>query len=122
MSAKKSTLVIGVSTKPQRYAYMAVVSLREHDHPVIAYGQRPGTVADVDIETEWDPAWKVDTVTLYLNPMNLEPYRGRIIALKPKRVIFNPGTEHPDFMYQLRQHGIVAEAACTLVLLSINQY
>ncbi len=113
---------MGASTKPNRYAYMAVNELREHDHPVIAYGQRPGTVADVAIETEWNPDWKVDTVTLYLNPTNQEPYHDRIIALRPKRVIFNPGTEHARFMFDLRQNGIVAEAACTLVLLSIGQY
>jgi hypothetical protein len=37
-------------------------------------------------------------------------------------VIFNPGTENQEFEKTLEQHGIVAEEACTLVLLSIGEY
>jgi predicted CoA-binding protein len=118
----KPTLVIGASTNPGRYAYLAINRLRGHQHPVIAYGPKGGTVADVEIETEWNPDWKVDTVTLYINPQRLEAYEDRIIALKPKRVIFNPGTESSGFIRKLRQNGIDAEIACTLVLLSLNDY
>jgi hypothetical protein len=42
--------------------------------------------------------------------------------LKPKRVIFNPGTENPELELMLKQKGIEAERACTLVLLSLGQY
>jgi uncharacterized protein len=118
----KPTLVIGVSTNPGRYAYLAVHRLRSHDHPVIAYGPQGGTVADVEIETEWNPDWKVDTVTLYVNPQRLEAYEDRILALKPKRVIFNPGTESPDFIRELQENGIAAETGCTLVMLSVGTY
>lgn len=114
--------MIGASTNPARYACMAINELREHDEPVIAFGQRAGTVADVSIETEWNPDWAVDTVTLYLNPSNQEVYHERILALKPRRVIFNPGTEHPVFMRELERQSISAEAACTLVLLNTGQY
>lgn len=118
----KPTLVIGATTNPGRYAYIAINRLRSHGHPVIAFGRDEGTVADVTIANEWNPDWNVDTVTLYMNPRNLRPYEDQIIALKPKRVIFNPGTESADFIRELRENGIEAEMACTLVMLSTDQY
>lgn len=118
----KPTLVIGASTKPERYAFKAITALRQHNHTVVAFGQRGGAVAGVSIETEWNPTWDVDTVTLYINPVIQESYYERILALKPKRVIFNPGTENRPFENELRLAGIEAEEACTLVLLSIGQY
>lgn len=118
----KPTLVIGASTNPARYSFMAVTQLRQHGHPVIAYGLDKGSVAGVTIENEWNESWQVDTVTLYLNPVRQEAYYDKIIALRPKRVIFNPGTENPLFASLLETSGIETEVACTLVLLSINRY
>lgn len=118
----KPTLVIGASTNPERYAYKAIRMLRESGHPVVAYGLTSGQVDDVTIETEWNPNWEVDTVTLYLNPVRQQPFYAQILALRPKRVIFNPGTENPEFESMLQQQGIFPEEACTLVLLSIHHY
>lgn len=117
-----TTLVMGATTRKDRYAYMAVQSLREHNQQVIAFGVDIGMIGDVSIENEWNPDWKVDTITLYLNPRRQVEYYDDMIALKPKRVIFNPGTENPEFMAKLRAAGIHAEIACTLVLLSIGKY
>jgi predicted CoA-binding protein len=64
----------------------------------------------------------VDTVTLYLNPANQEDWKEYILSLHPKRVIFNPGTENPEFENVLRQQNIEALEACTLVLLSTGLY
>jgi uncharacterized protein len=122
MNEEKKTLVIGANTDPAKYAYKAIKRLRASGHPVIGFGIEEGTVDDVEIETSWNAAWKPDTVTLYVNPRKLEAYRQPILDLHPKRVIFNPGTEHAEFIRELRQNGIVAEVACTLVLLSIGQY
>jgi predicted CoA-binding protein len=63
----------------------------------------------------------IDTVTLYLNPTRQRDYYNYIVEAKPKRVIFNPGTENPEF-YQLKLNDIKVEVACTLVLLTTNQY
>lgn len=119
---KKSTLVIGASTNPDRYSYQAISRLRNYGHPVIAFGQRSGKVADVEIQTSWDPSWKIDTVTLYLNPARQDEYYGKILDLKPNRVIFNPGTENPAFVSLLKEAGIETEYACTLVMLSVGNY
>lgn len=118
----EQTLVIGATTKEDRYANRAIKALRSHKYPVVAFGQKPGTVEDVEIETDWNPNWVIETVTLYLNPQNQEAYIDRILALKPNRVIFNPGTENPPFIEKLRAAKIHPEIACTLVLLSIGNY
>jgi hypothetical protein len=46
-------------------------------------------------------------------------YYNYIIEARPTR--YNPGTENPEF-YQLLELNDKAEVACTLVLLSTNQY
>ncbi|MCB0699527.1 MAG: CoA-binding protein [Chitinophagales bacterium] len=119
---QKKTLVLGASENPSRYSNIAINRLAGYKHPVVAIGRRAGNVAGVNIETN-TPQWEgIDTVTLYLNPRNQEPYYDYILSLKPKRVIFNPGTENDAFEERLREQGIVAQEACTLVLLSTGQY
>jgi predicted CoA-binding protein len=118
----KPTLVIGASNRPEKYAYKAVKSLLNHGHSVVAFGRMKSQIDELVIENEWNPNWKVDTVTLYLNAQNQEEYYQKIIDLKPNRVIFNPGTENDIFQEMLQFKGISTEIACTLVLLSIDEY
>ena len=59
---------------------------------------------------------------MYLNPANQVAYYDYIISLKPKRVIFNPGSENPELYKILEDNNIEALEACTLVLLSADQY
>jgi predicted CoA-binding protein len=118
----KKTLVIGASLKPERYSNIAINRLSIYNHEVVAFGLRKGQVAGVDIDTNLMPYKDIDTVTLYLNPQRQKQYYDYIISLKPERVIFNPGTENPEFQNMLKQEGIYYEDACTLVLLGTNQY
>lgn len=118
----KKTLVLGATTKTDRYAYRAVNSLVDKGHSVIAIGQNQGEVAGVKIHTKQIPLANIDTVTLYLNPKNQRDYYNYIIETKPKRVVFNPGTENPELYQLLKANGIEVEVACTLVLLATNQY
>ena len=90
----KKTLVLGASENPARYGNKAIYALRRKGHEVVAIGRRKGQVLDVPIDTEQKPLEGVDTVTLYLNPTNQQPYIDYILSLKPKRIIFNPGTEN----------------------------
>lgn len=121
MSTKK-TLVLGASLKPSRYSYLAINRLVSHNQPVVAIGLREGEVAGVNIDTGTPQYEGVDTVTLYLNPKRQEPYYKYIISLGVKRVIFNPGTENQEFYKLLRDNNIEVEVACTLIMLSTNQY
>jgi predicted CoA-binding protein len=122
MIKNKKTLVLGASTKPARYAFMAIEKLVEKGHSVLAIGQNAGEVAGIKIQTKAIPLKNVDTVTLYLNPLRQRDYYNYIVEAQPKRVIFNPGTENPEFYQLLKLNDIKVEVACTLVLLSTNQY
>lgn len=115
-------MVLGATMKPDRYAFMAINSLVAKGHPVIAIGQQTGEVAGVKIQTKMVPVKNIDTVTLYINPIRQRDYYNYIIEAQPKRVVFNPGTENPEFYQLLRSNNIEVEVACTLVLLTTNQY
>jgi uncharacterized protein len=120
--ATKKTLVMGASNDPSRYAYKAVKMLQRFGHPVVAMGKNEDDIDGIKVEKGAAPFDGVDTVTLYLNPLNQRQYYDYIVGLKPKRVIFNPGTENPDLYGLLRENNIGFETGCTLVMLSINQY
>lgn len=118
----KSTLVLGTSLKPDRYSNMAVKRLRANNIEVRAFGLRSGDIGDVQIDTQLLDYQGIDTVSLYLNPKVQNSYYKYILSLKPRRVIFNPGTENMELVELLRDNGIQSEIACTLVLLAIGQY
>lgn len=116
------TLVIGASPNPERYSFKAINSLLKHNHSVVAIGQKTGEISGVKIQTKQIPLKNIDTITLYVNPKNQKDYYNYIIDIKPKRVIFNPGTENPEFYQLLKANSIEVEVACTLVLLATNQF
>jgi len=118
----KKTLVLGASLKPNRYSNYAVQRLVVNNVDVIAFGLREGDVSGIKIDTDLVPYEDVHTVTLYLNAKRQKDYYNYIVSLKPERVIFNPGTENPELYQILSENNIDFEAACTLVLLSTNQY
>lgn len=118
----KKTLVIGASENPVRYSNKAIRALRNHKHDVVALAKRLGQVDEVNIQTDFPTEEEIDTVTLYIGATRQAEYYSAILDLKPKRIIFNPGTENPEFVQLLQKEGIEAEEACTLVLLSIGNY
>ena len=79
-------------------------------------------MADVPIEKEKKDWNGVDTITIYLNPFHQLQYYDYILSLKPKRIIFNPGAENDELADLAAKNGITPVEACTLVLLSTNQY
>ncbi|HEX2606334.1 MAG TPA: CoA-binding protein [Flavisolibacter sp.] len=122
MENRKKTLVLGASENPSRYSYLAMRKLQAHEHPVVAVGRREGKVGAIPIHKEPVKEEGIDTVTLYLNPANQKAYYDYIIGLKPRRIIFNPGTENEELMSRAEQNDIEPVVACTLVMLSTGQY
>jgi len=132
---KPFTLVLGVSLKPHRYSHLAVQRLIASEHLTIGVGLKSGVIGDVPILTFKEAFAKselpkntedgfpdIDTVTLYIGPRYQPEYYDLILNINPRRVIFNPGTENMELVGLLQKAGIYAEVACTLVLLSTNQY
>ena len=114
-------LVVGASENSERYSNMAIQLLKKHNHEVLAVGAREGRVGDTVIHREF-PSDEINTVTLYVGPDRQNNIMEKIISLHPKRVIFNPGTENPNFYKKLSKAGISFEEACTLVLLNTNAF
>ncbi|AKA35889.1 CoA-binding protein [Flagellimonas lutaonensis] len=118
----RKTLVFGASLKPHRYSNIAIQKLVANQVPTEAFGPRNGVVSGVQVTTNLDIIQDIDTISLYMNPERQKEYYNAIIALKPRRVIFNPGTENPEFYKLLQENGIEVDVACTLVLLGTGQY
>ena len=115
--------IIGASHKPQRYAYQAQVMLAENGHQVFPISGNGREVLGVKgycgIQEINDP---IDTITLYLNAERHEPIKHHVLSVKPRRIIFNPGTESQALMQFYQQQGIETLEACTLVMLRLNQF
>lgn len=119
---KNSTLVLGATERTDRYANIAIRRLLSYKQPVKAIGLEEGKVDTVPIQTGQPAFDDVDTVTLYLRAVNQKQYYDYILSLKPRRIIFNPGTENPELEQLAQQNGIEPIEACTLVMLSTGQY
>ncbi len=118
----KKTLVFGASLKPNRYSYYAIQRLVANGINTQAFGIKEGIVSGVKVSSSMDQFSDIHTVSLYLSPERQKQYYQEIIELNPTRVLFNPGTENPEFYSLLKEKGIEAEEVCTLVLLSTGQY
>lgn len=118
---ERTTLVLGASATPSRYAHMAAQQLLNRNENVYLLGKAGGEIQGHAIVKDW-PEQEIHTVTMYLNPRHQEAYYDQILATKPNRVIFNPGAENPELAQKLTEANISYENACTLVLLSTNQY
>lgn len=118
----KKTLIIGATPNADRYAYLAAHMLTQKGHPIVNVGIKQGEVAGVKIEKQGAIHHDIDTITLYIGPALQAGYEDYILQTKPKRVIFNPGTENYNLEKLLDQHNIEPVEACTLVLLSTGQY
>ena len=87
-------------------------------------GNKKGSCAGVPIQKSLENPTDIHSITLYLNPKNQEAYYNFILRCQPQRVIFNPGTENPA-LYQLLKKELPncqIEIACTLVMLSLNNF
>jgi len=118
----KKTLIIGATPDPTRYAYKAAHMLTKFNHTIVNVGIKTGEVAGVKIEKPDRIHHDIDTITLYIGPALQAQYHDYILKTKPKRVIFNPGTENYELEKLLDLNNIEPIEACTLVLLSTGQY
>lgn len=118
-----TTAILGASDNPERYSYRALKMLQENGHLVIPVHPSLREIQGVPVHFSLNSITEaVDTLTLYVRPELSLPMVDDIIALAPRRVIFNPGTESGELATALQQAGIETENACTLVLLQTGHY
>jgi len=118
------TVIIGATPNQARYAYLAAETLTEHGHEIVPVGIRRGELFGQPIlDLRQKPDIKeVDTVTLYIGPHRQSEWSDYILSLKPKRIIFNPGTENPEFEKRAVASGAEVVEGCTLVMLRTGQF
>ena len=124
--SRERVAIIGASEKPDRYSYKAFQMLKEYGHTPIPIHPRLKSIDGVacfeSLAALKSANQTIDTVTMYVNPTISSSMESGIVALKPKRVIFNPGSENPALAQALLHQGITPVEACTLVLLRTAQF
>ena len=122
-SPTERVVIIGASDNLERYSHQAQLLLRQHGHEVVPVHPKLAEIEGVPVVADVsDISGPVDTVTMYVGPQISLTLKDKLIALKPRRVIFNPGTENAALEESLTAAGIACEEACTLVLLRTGQF
>jgi predicted CoA-binding protein len=120
----KKVIILGASPDPARFSFRAANALADRMHDIVLIGLKQGMVRGVNIlDIRTQPFIdNVDTITLYMNPRNQQPYYDYILRLKPRRIIFNPGTENNQLSELALKHHIEVVNDCTLVMLGTNSF
>lgn len=120
----KKTMIVGATANPGRYAFMAANMLHEYGHEIVPIGIKKETVLGKEILNlrEKPPVPDIDTITLYIGPQNQPEWYDYLLSLKPKRIIFNPGTENETFEKLAEAQNIEVVEGCTLVMLRSRQF
>lgn len=115
-------VVLGASPDPGRFSHKAIRQLVKRNYDVVAIGKQKGFVGDIPIETGQPPIQDVHTILIYLSPLHQGEIFDYVLSLKPKRVIFNPGTESPEFEEILISHNILVVHDCSLVMMAMDRF
>jgi len=111
-------VILGASPKPARYANQVQRLLSKQGYRITPVHPKLAEIEGLAVTNRLDAiTTPVDTLTLYVGPRGLEPEVDEIVALQPRRVIFNPGTESVLVQQRLDQAGITWLEGCTLVML-----
>jgi uncharacterized protein len=116
-------VVLGASPDKERFANKAQVQLMAAGHEVVPVHPEHDAIEGIpvvkDLKNIRQP---VDTVTVYIGPKRIGPLIADIVALKPRRVILNPGAESPELSKALKAAGISHLEACTLIMLGNGDF
>ena len=120
----KKTVIVGSTPRPYRYAHQAAVMLDEREIPFIPLGIQEGEVLGRDILNVYDKPQieEVDSLTMYISAPRQKEWYDYLLSLKPKRIIFNPGSENYEFKKRAESEGVECLEACTLVMLSVGNF
>lgn len=124
MQTNRIVIVLGASNKPERYSYKAVNLLKEAGFNVIPVNPSGVNICGLETKTGLDKIKdkKIDTLTIYVNPALVSQQIDNIIALSPRRIIMNPGTENIELERIAVKNNIKVEYGCTLIMLKTNTF
>ena len=120
---QERVVIIGASSNPERYSHRALLLLRKYGYAVVPVHPKLTEIEGIPVMADLASiSGPVDTVTMYVGPAISAGLQEKLIALKPRRIIFNPGAENAPLVTALQKAGIACEEACTLVLLNTGQF
>ena len=116
-------LIIGASEKPERYAYIAMKELSDKGHEVLLFNPAREEIEGRKVyHSLAEVPGPIDTLSLYVGPQRLIPMIDEIIALQPRRIISNPGTETTELRNRATEAGIDYLEACTIMMSKTGQF
>jgi uncharacterized protein len=110
-------VVLGASDNPMRYSNLAVKRLLKAGHYVFPVGTKPAIIEGLFVRTSDSPIENIDIITLYVGARHQPYWYNFILGTKPRKIIFNPGSENPELEELALKMGIITEEACTLALI-----
>jgi len=115
--------VVGASPDEERYSNQAMKLLKEKGHTAVPVAPKHERICDAEVYRSLrEIPDQVDTVSMYVAPARQDAIIDDIIELAPRRVVFNPGTENQAAYDSLQARDIEVVEACTLVLLTTDQF
>lgn len=120
---QEKVIVLGASPKAERYSNKAVHELAAAGHWVFPVHPRcaeiHGQKCYPALEAVPQP---VDTITLYIGEERSKLLEDKILSLKPRRIIMNPGAENHELENKAQAQNIEVVRGCTLVMLRTQQF
>lgn len=116
--------ILGISDDESRYAHKAYQRLLDNGFTnLIGVSPKEINLSNIKVVNSIkDVPQPIHTLTLYVGSARLEGMIDDIIALKPQRIICNPGTENANLIKRAKEAGIEVVIGCTLVMLGTNQF
>ena len=118
----QNIMVLGASPNRQRFSNTCVKSLIRYGYQVIPVGIKEGEIAGKPIQTNKPTVKDIHTVTIYLNPEKQKEYYDYLLGLHPRRIIFNPGAENPEFKKKALEKDVEVVEDCTLIMLNSGYF
>lgn len=119
----RNVAILGATDDPLKYANRALKMLQEYGHNPIPVNPTKDIIEGLkSYPSLQDIPDQVDTITIYMRPEKWAPLVDDILAVKPRRVIMNPGTENTELAKTIEEHGIRVIRGCTLVMLGTGQF
>ena len=114
--------VLGASPSRERFSNKAVHRLSKAGYETIPINPNTPEVAGIPCLPDLGMTKDIDTVTIYLSAKHSGGLEEQLVALAPRRVIFNPGAENPELRQNLEKKHIICIEACTLVMLDVGSF
>ncbi len=120
MIDNNNVLVLGFSPNHARTSFMASKLLKNKGYNLFIQSNKNGKIEELEYHQDIDLSSKIDIVSIFLNPERQKPFYKSILALKPRSIIFNPGTENQELEELAKKNKIKIIACCTIALTAVG--